>query len=55
MQVSAVGALATPAPRRQWEVRSDPRVGLRFHFRRGITSVVPWLVVSESGRASHSW
>jgi hypothetical protein len=30
----------------EWEVRSDARVGARFHFRAGIPSLVPWLVVS---------
>jgi len=30
----------------EWEVRSDARVDARFHFRAGIPSLVPWLVVS---------
>jgi hypothetical protein len=29
------------------EVRGDARAETRFHFRTDITSVVPWLVVSE--------
>ena len=29
------------------EVRGDARADPRFHFRTGITSVVPWLVVSR--------
>ena len=36
------------------EVRGAARGETRFHFRTGITSVVPWLVVSESGNASVS-
>jgi hypothetical protein len=30
----------------EWEVRSDAQVDARFHFRAGIPSLVPWLVVS---------
>jgi hypothetical protein len=30
----------------EWQVRSDARVDARFHFRAGIPSLVPWLVVS---------
>ncbi|MGZ6590122.1 MAG: hypothetical protein ACXVHX_38505, partial [Solirubrobacteraceae bacterium] len=33
----------------EWEVRGDARAETSFHVRRGITSVVPWLVVSASG------
>ena len=33
------------------EVRGAARAETRFHFRTGITSVVPWLVVSEGERA----
>jgi hypothetical protein len=29
----------------EWEVRADARAETCFHFRTGITSVVPWLVV----------
>jgi hypothetical protein len=32
----------------EWEVRGDARIETRFHFRTGITSVVPWLFVSAS-------
>jgi hypothetical protein len=42
---------ATP-PRCEWDVRGDARAQTRFHFRMGITSVVPWLVVSDSTRGS---
>jgi hypothetical protein len=41
------------APRRGFgesEVRGAARAETRFHFRTGITSVVPWLVVSGSSR-----
>lgn len=34
----------------EWEVRGDARAETRFLFRTGITSVVPRLVVSDSGR-----
>jgi hypothetical protein len=34
----------------EWEVRDDARTETRFHFRTCITSVVSWLVVSESSR-----
>jgi len=30
----------------EWEVRGDAQGETRFPFRTGITSVVPWLVVS---------
>jgi hypothetical protein len=33
----------------EWEVRGDARPETRFHRRTGMTSVVPWLVVSEAG------
>ena len=33
----------------EWEVRGDVRAGTRFHFRTGFTSVVPWLVGSDTG------
>jgi hypothetical protein len=33
------------------EVRGDARVETRFHFGRGITMVVPWLVVPDSSHA----
>jgi hypothetical protein len=32
----------------EWEVRGDARAETRFHFGTGITSVVPWLVVSRA-------
>jgi hypothetical protein len=35
----------------EWEVLGDARVASRFYFVTGITSVVPWLVVSESSHA----
>jgi hypothetical protein len=35
----------------EWEVRSDTRAETRFHSRTGITSVVPWLVVSGRSHA----
>ena len=31
----------------EWEVRGVAVAGTRFHFRTGIASVVPWLVVSD--------
>ena len=31
-----------------WEVRRDAESETRFHFSRGITSALPWLVVSDS-------
>lgn len=31
----------------EWEVRGRARAETRFHFRTGIKSVVPWLVVSR--------
>jgi len=33
----------------EWEEGGGAPAETRFHFRTGITSVVPWLVVSESG------
>ena len=45
------GEFGCPA-RGEWEVRGDARAETRFHFRMGITSVVPWLVVSDSTRCS---
>ena len=31
----------------EWEVRADACAETRCHFRTGITSVVPWLLVSD--------
>jgi hypothetical protein len=42
---------ATSSVSGEWEVRGDARPETRFHRRTGMTSVVPWLVVSGSGRA----
>jgi len=33
----------------EWAVRPDARAETRFHFCTGITSVVPSLVVSDTG------
>ena len=35
----------------EWEVRGDARADTRSHFRTGITSVVPSLLVSDPGSA----
>jgi hypothetical protein len=54
---SAVDRLIDDAAMREigeWEVRGDGRVETRFHFRTGITSVVPWLVVSASSSPTAS-
>jgi hypothetical protein len=32
----------------EWEVRGDAPAETRFHFRAGIPSLVPWLVVAGS-------
>jgi hypothetical protein len=48
-----VSERATPSARPasgEWEVRGDAWAETRIHFCTGITSVVPWLVVSGSNR-----
>ena len=40
--------LVASCARGEWDGRGDARAETRFQFRMGITSVVPWLVVSES-------
>ena len=50
-------AASVQAPRRGFgesEVCGAARAETRFHFRAGITSVVPWLVVSGSGGAQRT-